>query len=554
MTDSDLLRKFVDDRDEDAFAQIVDRHIDMVYAAANRQLAGSSHADDVTQAVFIVLAKKAVKVNGITLAGWLVNAARLLAKQSIREEARRKQREQQAAIMKAEYYKPEEWQRVGPIVDEALSRLGPKDRTAVTLRYLEGREIGEVAASMGVSEAAAAKRLTRALSKLRRLFARRGVEIASLSIGESLLRHARAPAPSGLAGSSVAAAMGKGVSVAIGASAAAGGASAATALADAAIGSAMFAGSAAWTYSLAAVVVASLTLGGYGTVRHIHNRNAAAMAAQAQLMSQNQGPPPTAIIRVGILLSQFTAEGPHYTQPPYGYKDGYLQLFRALRTESNLEVVPIIEPGSEKDADLAAILKSGFRGKTPIDGSRKEQLMTLDVIACPRVWNETPVVLNAIRAAVRDGKGLLVMAGFALHTPGIGTPPVDELNGLKEGLWEYCSDGADCQIAQPHPLLGNLKPGDEISLPANGECGILADGATGLVEVSNLDDVHEVAIFREIPSTYRFFPVIVGRLGKGRIVNCQFTSWEPVRDDLQIPTGGRFIVRCVEWLADHQLN
>jgi RNA polymerase sigma factor (sigma-70 family) len=550
MTDSDLLRKFVDDRDEDAFAQIVDRHIDMVYAAASRQLAGSSHADDVTQAVFIVLANKAAKVNGNTLAGWLVNAARLLAKQSIREEWRRKQREQQAAIMKAESYGPEEWQRVGPIVDEALSRLGQKDRTAVTLRYLEGREIGEVAASMGVSEAAAAKRLSRALAKLRRLFARRGVEMSSLSIGESLLRHGRAPAPSGLAGSSVAAAMGKGVSVAIGAS----GASAATALAHAAIGSAVFTGSAVWTYSVVTVVVASLGLGGFGTVRHIQNRNAAAMATRAQFIAQNQSPPPTATIRVGIVISQFTAQGPHYTQLPYGYKDGYLQLFRALRTESNLEIFPIIEPGSENDGELAATLKSGFRGKTPIDGSRKDQLMTLDVIACPRVWNETPQVINAIRAAVWDGKGLLVMAGFALHTPGIGTPPVDELNGLKEGIWEYCSDGADCQISQPHPLLGTLKPGDELSLPANGECGILADGATGLVEVSNLDDVHEVATMREIPSTYRFFPVIVRRLGKGRIVNCQFTSWEPVRDDLQIPTGGRFVVHCIEWLANQPLN
>ena len=160
MTDSDLLRKYVDDGDEDAFAQIVDRHIDMVYAAANRQLGRSSHAEDVTQAVFIVLAKKAVKVDGNTLAGWLVKAARLMAMQAIREEWRRKQREQQAAVMKAESYRPQDWERVGPIVDEALSRLGQKDRTAVTLRYLEGREIGEVAASLGVSEAAAAKRLT----------------------------------------------------------------------------------------------------------------------------------------------------------------------------------------------------------------------------------------------------------------------------------------------------------------------------------------------------------------------------------------------------------
>jgi RNA polymerase sigma factor (sigma-70 family) len=540
MTDSDLLRKFVDDRDEDAFVQIVDRHIDMVYAAASRQLAGSSHADDVTQAVFIVLAKKAAKVNGNTLAGWLVNAARLLAKQSMREEWRRKEREQQAAIMKAESYGPEEWQRVGPIVDEALSRLGQKDRTAVTLRYLEGREIREVAASMGVSEAAAAKRLTRALSKLRRLFARRGVEMTSLSIGESLLR-ARTPAPSGLAGSSVAAAMGKGTL-------------AATALAHAAVASAIFGGSAAWTYSVAAVVVASLSLGGYGTFRHIQNRNVAAAALRAQIVLQSQSAPALATIRVGIILSQFTAQGPHNNQLPYGYKDGYLQLFRALRTESNIEVVPIIEPARAEDPDLLATLQAEFRGKPPLDASNLKQLMPLDVIAAPRVWNETPDVLNAIQAAVRAGKGLLVVAGIGLETPGMGIPPVDQLNGLKEGIWEYCSEGADCQITQPHPLLGNLKTGDSVSLPVNGECGILADGATGLLEVSNLDDVHEIGPMREIPNTYRFYPVIVSRVGKGRIVNCQFTSWERVQDDLQKPTAGRFMVRCVEWLANQPLN
>ena len=226
---------------------------------------------------------------------------------------------------------------------------------------------------------------------------------------------------------------------------------------------------------------------------------------------------------MGIFLSQFTALGPHYTQLPYGYKDGYLQLFRALRTESNLEVVPIIEPAANQDPDLTATLQTEFRGKPPLDASNIQQLMTLDVIACPRVWNETPQVLNAIESAVRAGKGLLLVAGIGLQTPGMGTPSVDQLNGLKEGIWEYCSEGADCQIARLHPLLGNLKAGDSVSLPVNGGCGILADGATGLLEVSNLDDIHEIGTMREIPDTYRFFPVIVSHLGNGRIVNCQFT-------------------------------
>lgn len=538
MTDGELLQKYVLDRDEEAFAQIVHRHIDMVYAAATRQLPNSSNVDDVAQAVFIVLAKKAAKVNGNTIAGWLVNAARLLAKQSIREDWRRKQREEKAAAMKPETSSPQDWPKVAPLVDEALSRLGPGDRTAVTLRYLEGRAVGEVAAAMGVTEAAAAKRLSRAIAKLRKLFSRRGVEMQSLAIGELLLSHARSTAPADLAPKSVAVAMGNGA------------AATATALAHGILGSAALAGSAAWTYATAAVVVASIGLAGYGTVKHIENKKAAALAQQ-QLAEEALNA--AKIIHVGIMLSQFTATGPHYTQVPYGYKDSYLELYRALRTESNIETVPLIEPGSD-DPDLMATLKAEFKGKTPIIVNTRDDLMKLDVIACARVWNETPQVLAAMNAAAHDGKGLLVIAGIGLNSPGLGQPPVDELNGLKEGAWEYCSTGADSHAVQSHPLLGTLKPQDALSLPANGECGILADGATGLIEVDSLDDVHPVQANHPILAEYHFYPLIAGRLGKGRIVNCQFTSWEPIRDELQKPTDNRFMVHCVEWLANHKLD
>jgi RNA polymerase sigma factor (sigma-70 family) len=330
MTDSDLLRKFVAQRDQDAFRQIVDRHIDMVYSAAVRQSAGSNLADDVTQAVFIVLAKKAHRIDGTTLAGWLVNAARLLAKQAMREEWRRKNREKQAALMKEQTSKPADWDQVSPIVDEALSRLGKKDRTAVTLRYLEGRELSEVAATMGVSEGAAAKRLTRAMAKMRKAFSGKSVQMSSVMIGTMLLDHAKTTAPEGLAAKAVsAAALGKGAAAALATAAAAKGTAAtASSLAHAALGSAAFTFP-AWGYAVVTVVAVSLAVGGYKTVQHF-DKPAPPTAAYV--------PTSTATIRVGILISQFTAAGPHNTQTQYGYKDGYLEMYRALRTDPMMDI------------------------------------------------------------------------------------------------------------------------------------------------------------------------------------------------------------------------
>ncbi len=546
LPDAELLRLYAHVGDQDAFRALVQQYVDLVYSAAMRQLRDHALAEDAAQAVFIVLARKARHLNGSTLPGWLIKTTRFIAMEARRAEIRRKIRELQVAAMKNESDSPDTRPRISELLDEALSYLGPRDRTAITLRYLQGYAPAQVAAAMGVSESAATKRLTRALAKLRKRFARRGVETAMESLGATILALGRLPTPSDLAAKSFSAAMQHTVSAAV--PAAASTHAAAHMLAQSAFSSsAIFAIPSSVAYAVAAVVItAAASVGGVKIVRHFSPPPASISTAAIA-----DPPPRTGTIRVGLLLSEFTAAGPHESDEPYALKDGYLDTFRALRDDPDIQVVPVIEPGTQDATDLAAALHAGFRGIAPIDASQKDQLLSLDVIACQRIWNESPQIVAGIDSAVRAGKGLLILSGFALQNPGIGTPPVDELNGLKQGVWEYCSIGADCQVLAPHPLLGNLKTADWLTLPVNGECGVLADRATGLVSVSNLEDIHPVTSRDPIPSNYAFYPVILNRLGSGRIVNCQFTSWEPTPDDLQKPTDGKFLIHCVDWLANH---
>src|SRR4051794_2258210 len=92
-TDEQLLAAYVATRSHDAFAAIVRRHVDLVYAAARRQVRDAHLADDVTQSVFIVLARKARSVPRGALAGWLLKTARYASFNAAKLEARRRARE-----------------------------------------------------------------------------------------------------------------------------------------------------------------------------------------------------------------------------------------------------------------------------------------------------------------------------------------------------------------------------------------------------------------------------------------------------------------------------
>ena len=175
--DSRLLRQYAENGADDAFAEIVLRHINLVYSVALRRVGNSHHAEEITQAVFIILSKKAASLrHEKALSSWLFQATRLTANNFARSEARRQRREQEAYMQSTiNHSGSDAWERIGPMLDDAVGALSEQERQAIILRFYEGRNSQEVAVALGTSEAAAKKRVTRAVEKLQRFFSKRGV-------------------------------------------------------------------------------------------------------------------------------------------------------------------------------------------------------------------------------------------------------------------------------------------------------------------------------------------------------------------------------------------
>jgi RNA polymerase sigma factor (sigma-70 family) len=223
--DSELLRRYAESRSEPAFAELVQRHLSLVYHAALRRSGNDAHrAADVTQTVFTALARDAAKLSRHSmLTAWLHAATRNAAIDATRSELRRKNREQTAHIMQqisTTTAGPADWDRVRPVLDEVMDELGEHERAAVLLRFLEEQPFAVVGKKLAVSEDAARMRVDRALDKMRALLARRGIASTTAALAATLAHEASAATPPGLAASVTGSALAK--------AAAAGGGAAAT--------------------------------------------------------------------------------------------------------------------------------------------------------------------------------------------------------------------------------------------------------------------------------------------------------------------------------------
>jgi len=180
--DSELLRRFAKTNSEDAFAELVERHANLVYSAALRQVNGDEHlAKDVAQMVFADLARKASSLSRReSLTGWLYTSTHFAAVKIVRGENRRRDREIKSMREPIQETGPDpDWEKLRTTLDAAMHELKETDREAVLLRYFENRQFAEVGAKLGLNENAARMRVERALEKLRDIFTKRGVTTAT---------------------------------------------------------------------------------------------------------------------------------------------------------------------------------------------------------------------------------------------------------------------------------------------------------------------------------------------------------------------------------------
>jgi RNA polymerase sigma factor (sigma-70 family) len=213
--DVELLKEYARSGSEEAFSTLVSRHINLVFGAAMRQTGDPHRSEEISQVVFIILAKKAGSLSDATiLPGWLFQTTRLTAANLRRTEFRRAQREREAIAQSPETGSKEEdtWERIAPMLDLALAGLKEKDRNAILIRFMEGNNFQEVGEAIGTTAAAAQKRVNRAVEKLRAFFAKRGVVLTGAALGGVLATKSAPAAPLGVVSGIKAAAVSKGVS------------------------------------------------------------------------------------------------------------------------------------------------------------------------------------------------------------------------------------------------------------------------------------------------------------------------------------------------------
>lgn len=200
--DGTLLTEYAANGSDDAFRELVSRHAGLVYSAAQRQVGRGSLAEEVTQAVFCILADKAAKLqHRPVVAGWLHQTTRFASLKAVRSEQRRQQREQEASLMNdGKDESAAVWSQIEPHLDAALASLGETDRDALILRYFEDQNLREVGDRLGLSEDAAQKRVSRALEKLRGFFVRRKIGLSAGVIAATLPANAIATVPAALTG------------------------------------------------------------------------------------------------------------------------------------------------------------------------------------------------------------------------------------------------------------------------------------------------------------------------------------------------------------------
>src|ERR1044071_656225 len=214
LDDISLLREYVNDQSEDAFVALVARHVNKVFSIALRHARNPHQAEEITQAVFVILARKARRLGRqVILSGWLCRTAQLTAVPFVRSETRRARREQEAYMRNPLIETDSDvWPQIERLLDAAMAGLSQADHHAVVLRFFDGKSMREVGAALGASEDAAKMRVNRAVEKLRLFFSRRGIVVSVAMLTAAISANSVQSAPATLAQTAATLALAQGAS------------------------------------------------------------------------------------------------------------------------------------------------------------------------------------------------------------------------------------------------------------------------------------------------------------------------------------------------------
>ena len=202
--DGRLLQNYVRQGSQAAFSALAARHLNFVYSVCLRDTGDAALAEEVTQVVFLILARKARSLcPEPSLTGWLFQTARFAARNARRRASRRQEWEAKALAQTLIPSGEQDslWDQIRPALNDALASLGAKDRQAVLLRFADGLSFPELGAALGTSEDAARMRLNRAIERLRQFFAKEGVTLSGLVLAGLLADRTVQAAPDACAAS-----------------------------------------------------------------------------------------------------------------------------------------------------------------------------------------------------------------------------------------------------------------------------------------------------------------------------------------------------------------
>ncbi len=202
MDDRELLRCYTQSGNEDAFTKLVERYLGMVYGTAFRRTGNRELAEEVSQNVFALLARKATQLKpGAVIAGWLHRTTVLQSSHTMRSERTRthKMKAFSESLSEDIAEAQHEWNEVAHIIDASMNKLQPADRDVLFLRFFEGWTYRDIGHRFGKSESATQRHVTRAVEKLSHLLKKKGVTISSTALAAGLGPELTQAAPAGLA-------------------------------------------------------------------------------------------------------------------------------------------------------------------------------------------------------------------------------------------------------------------------------------------------------------------------------------------------------------------